>query len=123
MTRTVLLAAAFSAALAQMPPGSGEIHGRVLAFSSNGPLGPALVSLAGAPGAPQRMMAGHDGTFSFRQLPTGHMTLTVTKPGFLDVTQPVDVSAAASVPDLVVRMQRQAVIAGRLVDDRGTPLV
>lgn len=123
VTRALILTAVLSPVFAQTPQGTSEIRGRVLASANNAPLGPALVSLTSVPGPAQRMMAGYDGTFVFRGLPAARVTITVTKPGYLDASQPIDIGPGASISDLLVRMQRQAVIAGRLVDDRGMPLV
>lgn len=129
--------------LAQTPAArDGVITGQVVDAVSGKPVGAAIVS-ASSPaqggrigpgsGAPPRILTGGDGRFVFRDLPAGSFTITASKGGYSEgasgrrviagPSQPVVLTAAQRTADVAVRIWRNAVIAGTIVDEAGEPVV
>src|SRR5437016_5570393 len=77
-------------------------------------------------GAPPRILTGGEGRFLFRDLPAGSFTITATKGGYADgasgrrviagPAQPVVLTAAERTADVAVRIWKNGVIAGTIVD-------
>ena len=119
-----------------MPPmatGTGVVFGQVTEADSNRPVAGAIVTL-NLPGAtPLRVMADAQGRFGFRDLPAGRFNLSTMRPGWVDGaygrTRPagpaltLSLAAGEKVSGVTVPMWRYAVIAGRVVDESGDPLV
>lgn len=123
------------------PPPRGVIAGRVLAFESSAPIARARVILTASGVAqdgtpllpfPRVLLTAADGTFRFTDLPaTETFLLTVTKTGFAprafgeappSVTPSLITLAQDEVKeDVVVRLSAQVSIAGRVLDEDGTP--
>src|SRR5262249_27238266 len=86
---------------------------------------------SGAP-AP-RLMTNGAGQFVARGLGKGSLFLVVTKGGYVDATnaqsrpegtaQRIDVKEGQRITDIEVRMWRNAVIAGTVIDEAGEPVV
>jgi carboxypeptidase family protein len=134
-------------AFAQTPapePATGLIVGQVVDAGTGRPLAGAIVALnapnfvsvtPGRPFPPQlpRVLTGSDGRFVFRDLPRGSMTITATRPGYVDgaygrrrpggPSQQLPVSPSERIGDVVIRMWKQASISGTIVDEVGEPLV
>lgn len=89
-------------------------------------------STPGVDPVPQ-VMTDQDGRFAFRNLPGGQFNLTAQKAGYLDGAygrlrpdgppQQVQLGDGERRDDVVIPMFLPAAITGRLVDDRGEPVV
>jgi protocatechuate 3,4-dioxygenase beta subunit len=132
-----------SAAQGPVPqPRDGVITGQVVDAGSGRPVSAAIVQISGAPlggrtgpasGAPPRILTGGDGRFVFRDLPSGSFTIAATKGGYTDgasgrrvigaPAQPVVLTAAQRTAEVAVRIWKNAVIAGTIVDEAGEPVV
>src|SRR5690349_14571259 len=125
------------AALAQ---GGGVIAGQVVDGGSGRPIAAAVVSVSGgemtvnpSPNQPPQALTGGDGRFVFGNLGAGAYLIRATKGGYADGaagrrrpggdSQPVEISAAASSADVVVRMWKYGVITGTVSDEAGEPVV
>ncbi|MBM3751682.1 MAG: carboxypeptidase regulatory-like domain-containing protein [Acidimicrobiia bacterium] len=121
-------------------PPRGVLAGRVLAFESGAPVARARVILSasgetpdGTPllPFPRVLLTAADGTFRFTDLPaTDTFLLTVTKTGFAPrafgeappaITPTLITLAEDQVKEDVVRLSAQVSIAGRVLDEDGTP--
>lgn len=123
------------------PPPRGVLAGRVLAFESGAPIARARVILTASGQAPDGtlwlpfprvLLTAADGTFRFTDLPaTDTFLLTVTKSGFAprafgeappSVTPTLISLAQDEVKeDVEVRLLEHVSIAGRVLDEDGTP--
>ena len=145
MVLTVLMVLGASSA-AQSPapqPRDGVITGQVVDATTGRPVGAVVVTIGGAsipvrvgpsaPPGPPRILTGGDGRFVFRDLPAGSFTITATKGGYADgasgrrviggPAQPVALTAAQRTAELAVRIWKNGVIAGTIVDEAGEPVV
>jgi hypothetical protein len=116
-------------------PGTGRVTGRVIAAAGGRPIADAIVELHGWPNEPPVLRTATDktGRFQFEKLPAGRYGLVASKRGlFLETRygQRDPESAGESVSmtegqhvDVEIRMPRAGVIAGRVLDERGDPLV
>ena len=119
--------------IAPMATGTGVVFGQVTEADSNRPVAGALVTLNLSGATPIRVMADAQGRFGFRDLPPGRFNLSTMRPGWADGaygrTRPagpaltLSMAAGEKVSGLTVPMWRYAVIAGRVVDESGDPLV
>ena len=121
--------------VAPPPPPRGVIAGRITAFSTSAPLGRARVILSADPAAmpfPRVLLTEADGTFRFTELPaTDSFLLTVTKTGYAprafgEAPPAVPPTLITLKPDevrdnVVVQLAAQVSIAGRVLDEDGTP--
>jgi len=117
------------------PPPRGVIAGRVTAFSTSAPLSRARVILSADPAAmafPRVVLTGADGTFRFTDLPAADsFVLTVSKTGYAprafgEAPPSVPPSLITLRPDevkenVIVQLAAQVSIAGRVLDEDGTP--
>jgi hypothetical protein len=109
--------------------GSARVRGAVVRADDGVPVVRATVFLAG-PGA-RRWEASTDetGRFEFAALPPGRYSLNARKPGYIARTTvsgtslALDLVSGQTVDDVVVRLARGGAIEGRIVDDRGEPVV
>jgi hypothetical protein len=106
-----LFAAAAIGGRAQAPI---AVRGRVTAASGDALRG-ARVSLDGATSIPA-VLTDDDGAFRFEPVPDGRHTLAATKPGFAKTSQATNGAA-----NVVLALQRGAVISGTVVDETGEP--
>jgi hypothetical protein len=119
--------------LTPMGSGTGVVFGQVTEADSNRPVAGALVTLNVAGATPIRVMADAQGRFGFRDLPAGRFNISTMRPGWVDGaygrTRPagpalsLNLAAGEKVSGVTVPMWRYAVIAGRVVDESGEPLV
>ena len=121
--------------VAPPPPPRGVIAGRITAFSTSAPLARARVILSADPAAmpfPRVLLTEADGTFRFTDLPaTDSFLLTVTKTGYAprafgEAPPAVPPSLITLGPDevkenVVVQLAAHVSIAGRVLDEDGTP--
>jgi len=146
---TVALSATL-AVHAQLPPalplpkGTNVLVGRVVDMSAETPIGGAIVTLTGhfddagkpLPGIPQfsprqptetkSIMTASDGYFVFRDLPAGNYTITAGTFGYTrgsSAFQVIEIRDNDKSAPVAVRLWRHAAIGGRVVDDRGEPVV
>ena len=136
----VVLAAA---AAAQAPARTGAIAGQVVDATTGKPVSAAVVSISG-PGISMRVipssgssrptptvlpiLTGADGRFVFRDLAAGTFTISAAKNGYSDA--PAGRRAGQTVAltdghraDVAVRLWKNAVIAGSVIDEAGEPVV
>lgn len=135
--RAILIMFAFAAcALAQESdlPKTGKIEGTVLDSQTGLPISRAVLSIEDQnrdDGNPLTSVAsGADGHFAITDVPPGSYELSGKKAGFVEKSYgatnggegiPLTVKAGDTVADIVLRLDRSAVIAGRVVDDEGEP--
>ncbi len=83
------------------------------------------MGLAAAAGALPIVLTDDEGRFAVTALAAGQYTVTVSKPGYLKTgsTNPIQLTDAAAVDDVEIRVSRSAAISGRVVDDLGDPVV
>jgi hypothetical protein len=133
------------------PPqkGTSVIAGQVIDAGTNLPIAGATVmntrmgaprgtgpGAAGAPVRityPDRLLTGADGRFVLRDLPKGSYTLDARADGYLGGTsgqtrpgatsEPIDVGDGERVTDVRIRLWKNAVVTGTIVDEAGEPAV
>ena len=111
----------------QMRVGQALIEGRVVNELTREPVKKAQVSLNGPTN--RTAVTGASGDFAFKQLPAGQYQLQVTANGF-SARRPglglprlsITVSADEHKSDVVFSLVPGAAIAGRVVDEDGTPM-
>lgn len=122
---------------APAPPDKAAVSGRVVEQDTQAPIAGAQVMLAvlleAPPAAPFNMRpmiatTDADGRFAFAGVDPGRYRVSATKAGFAvpagpTTTPPVDLAAGSRRDDVVLSMQRGGVIAGRVVDASGEPIV
>lgn len=117
---------------AQPPkPPTGLIVGQVVDATTSRPVAGATVTI-GAP-ASRRVLVGDSGGFLFRDLAKAAYSLTATASGYLDggygqrriggAMQPFALAEDQKVGDVVIRLWKEASIAGVVTDDIGSPIV
>lgn len=92
-----------------------------------------LAARGGGPAGPQPVMTDSDGRFVFRDLAKGNYGLTAVMPGYSTGTygrrrpdgpgRQIDLADHERVTDAVVRVWKNASIAGAVVDEAGEPAV
>jgi protocatechuate 3,4-dioxygenase beta subunit len=129
----------------QTPATTAVIIGQVVDATSNQPVAEAIVTLtpAGAPGgaaspaardaASRKVIADGSGHFVFAALPKGSYSITAMKPGYVTGAHgrlvprgrgaPIDVADGERVVDARILIWRHAIIAGRVFDEAGEPVV
>jgi protocatechuate 3,4-dioxygenase beta subunit len=122
------------------PPATGLIVGRVVDGTSHRPIPGAIVTLAGAAGAPTgqpqtqpRAMTNANGQFVFRKLAKGTYRLTAIRVGYTGGASGQRRPGGSSLPlqlddgqragDVVIAMWKYAAITGTVVDEAGEPLI
>jgi hypothetical protein len=120
--------------VAEIPTGTGRIRGRVVAADGTTPLRRAQVrALAGAIRTTRLTSTDADGRYEFADLPAGRYEVMVDKAGYVglafgqkrpfDGGRPLDVGDAQLVDGVDFALPRGSVIAGRLTDHTGEPIV
>jgi protocatechuate 3,4-dioxygenase beta subunit len=118
----------------QLQDGTATIRGRVVAADNGQPLRRAVVRV-GASGRPGNRSALTDanGQFEMARLPAGRYTLTATKDGFVNLSfgqsnptqmaKNIDVTDGQVLANVDFRLPRSGVIAGRVIDEFGDPVL
>ena len=128
----------------QLPKGTGVIAGQVIDAGTNLPIAgatvmmnPRLAARAGGPGpaaaGPIRLITGADGRFVMRDLLKGSYVINAFADGYIGgatgqarpgaTSEPVDVGDGARVTDVRIRLWKNAVITGTVIDEAGEPAV
>ena len=130
----------------QQPKGTGVIAGQVIDAGTNLPIAGANVAMnprfggarAGGPGpaaagGPIRLITGADGRFVIRDLLKGSYVINANADGYLGGTsgqarpgatsEPIDVGDGERVTDVRIRLWKNAVVTGTVVDEAGEPAV
>jgi len=148
--RVVVLAVSGAAALqAQapaptLPKGTNTVLGRVLDMGTRGPVGGAIVTLTGlldasgkplaavppdpAPGSPagRNVYTTAEGYFVFRDLVPGRYVVATRAFGYMNIDYPpliVEIADRATPLPVEVHLWKYAAISGRVIDERGEPVV
>lgn len=115
--------------IAAQSPAAGQITGTVKSAADNAPVGRARIVAVAANSEPRATLSSADGSFVLRDLPAGDYTLTVTRTGYAAYTHgqgrraaatPVTVTAGQPA-SLAVALQPGRHVAGRILDEDGTP--
>lgn len=117
-------------------PGTGRIRGRVVAADTGAPLRGARVVAFIADGQPPReTVTDADGRYEFAQLPPGAFLLSASQDGYLGISYgqrrvrvmesgtAINVASGQTVDGIDLPLPRAGVIAVRVTDETGEPLV
>jgi len=129
----------------QQPKGTSVIAGQVIDAGTNLPIGGATVMMgprfaavrAGGPApvvaGPIRLITGADGRFVIHDLPKGSYIINANADGYLGGTsgqtrpgatsEPIDVGDGERVTNVRIRLWKNAVVTGTVVDEAGEPAV
>jgi hypothetical protein len=123
-----------SAAVAQKPelPATGLIAGRIVDATTGRPVAGALVVTFAERGA-TAALTNAAGQFVLDRLPAGNYPLFASKFGYVPgryveaaagaADAALTLDAAGRVTDVVIRLWKRGAITGRVVDERGDPIV
>jgi hypothetical protein len=116
------------------PVGTAQLQGRVTAADSGAPLRQVEIALSSST-SPTRRLTRTDasGTYRFEGLPAGRYWLRASRPGFvslrygvadpLEPGRPIDLADGGAVRNADFVLPRAGVIAGRVVDEFGEPVL
>jgi protocatechuate 3,4-dioxygenase beta subunit len=112
--------------------GTGRIAGRVVTADTGQAVRRAQVTLSGGTGL-RRTTTDGNGRYQFNNLPDGVFNLSVAKPGYVNLQYgqrrpfepgtPITLSQGRSADRIDIALPRGSVIAVRLTDDFGDPVV
>lgn len=137
----VVILASATMVFAQNPPrdpvntsligGTASVSG-VVVDADGKPMRQVQVQLEGDPRASRTVVTRGDGRFAFEQVAAGEFAVRAARPGFPDVSygakrpgrpgSKLQLRDGQRVTDVVLRMERGAVLTGTVYDDRGQPL-
>jgi hypothetical protein len=109
--------------------GTARVVGVVVRADNGGPIARATVYLSGPVGGTWEASSDDTGRFEFTALAPGRYSLNARKPGYVARTvisgtsSVLSLAAGQKVDDVVIRLARGGAIEGRIVDDRGEPVV
>ncbi len=115
-----------------LEPG-GSLSGKVVDATSGEPIFRAAVRVGKGNGDNPRAMrrlldrgtrTDKDGSFTFQGLPPGQVSIAASAAGYaVSEARTVDVEPGANVTDLILRLDKEAIIEGRVVNDEdGEPI-
>jgi hypothetical protein len=112
--------------------GAGRIRGRVVRADTREPLPRVQVTLTGE-GVRRQVTTSGEGRYEFTELPAGRFTVSAAKGGYLTLEygqrrpfepgRPIELAEAQTLDRVDFALPRGAVIAGRVTDRRGQPIV
>jgi len=119
-------------AAAEAAVATGALRGRVISGATGSPVRRARVALSGGSIRGGRATITDDGgLFSFLALPAGRFTMTVSKPGHVDISYgakapgrpgvPIQLAEGQTIGDLSIVLPRGSVLTGMVVDEYGEP--
>ncbi|HKB12467.1 MAG TPA: carboxypeptidase regulatory-like domain-containing protein [Vicinamibacterales bacterium] len=131
----VVLAIALGQSAAPAQTATGRVSGRVTIEGSDAPLagarlfllptGRPTMPMTGPFGPPPQTTSDQDGRFVFGGLKPGEYRLSVQRTGYTSADEPggrtIQLATGQSIDNLVVPLQKGAVIAGRIVNATGEP--
>jgi hypothetical protein len=127
----ILAGASIGAAQAPTPVTAvaGQIAGTVSSAADDRPIGRARVMAVAGDAEPHVTLTGADGKFVLSNLPAGSYTISVTRTGYAPQTYgqgrrpapPVTLAANQGLTSIDVALQPAGHIAGRILDEDGTP--
>jgi hypothetical protein len=113
----------------QAKTGTGRLRGRVVAADSGSGVRRAQVRISGPDIGSKTALTDAQGRYEFRELPAGRFTISVSKPGYVNMQygqlrpfesgKPIDLLDAQVMDKADVSLPRGSVLAGRIVDEFG----
>ena len=113
--------------------GTSRVRGRVVRAGTTEPIQRALVTIRDDHGGERRVTTDGDGRYEFRALPGGRFSLDAAQPGYLTLEygqrrpfepgRPLSIRAGETLTGVDFALPRGGVIAGRVTDERGRPIV
>jgi hypothetical protein len=118
----------------EAPTGTGTLRGRVIAADTGSPLRRAQVrAVASSIRTTRLTTTDGEGRYEFVNLPAARYTISVSKAGYVGLEfgqgrpfeggRPLDLADAQVVEQIDFALPRGAVIAGRITDDQGDPII
>lgn len=116
------------------PPrtGTARIRGRVVSADTGAGVRRAQVRLMGPDAGSRVALTDPDGRFAFEGLPAGRVTLSISKPGYVQVQygqtrpfesgKPIELADGQRLEGADITLPRGSVIAGRVLDEFGEPV-
>jgi hypothetical protein len=127
LVMALLMAGLGAAQAAASPPpdaqGSARVRGAVVRADDGVPVARATVFLAGPGGRRWEASSDDTGRFEFTALVPSGYSLNARKPGYVTHSSVLTIIASQKPVDVVIRLARGGAIEGRIVDDRGEPVV
>jgi len=113
--------------------GTATIRGRVVAADSGAPIRRALVTLSVESAIRRQVTTDGEGRYQITALPAGRFTLSAGKGGYLTLEhgqrrafepgRPIELTRDSSLEGIDFALPHGAVIVGRLLDQRGQPVI
>src|SRR5829696_5008697 len=113
----------------QAKTGTGRLRGRVVAVDSGSGVRRAQVRISGPDIGSKTALTDAQGRYEFRDLPAGRFSVSVSKPGYVNMQygqlrpfesgKPIDLAEAQVMDKADVSLPRGSVLAGRVVDEFG----
>ena len=121
-------------AAGEAPTGTGRLRGRVVSADTGSPLRRAQVRAVAATIRTTRLTTTDaEGQYEFANLPAGRYTISVSKAGYVGLEfgqrrpfeggRPLDLTDGQVVEQIDFVLPRGSVIAGRITDDQGDPII
>jgi hypothetical protein len=128
-----------------IPPGTNVLFGRVVDLGTDQPVAGAVVTLTGyfetsgrpaerlprswidpEGSAPRHVLTNASGHFFFRTLPAGRYSLSTAAFGYVNDVFPlriVELADRDAPTEVTLRLWKTGAISGRVVDEKGDPIV
>ena len=113
--------------------GTARISGQIVRADTGAPLPRAQVMLTGDPVLRRQVIADVEGRYEFADLPAGRFTVSATKGGYVSLQygqtrpflpgRPIALADGQTIGRIDLALPRGGVIAGRVIDRLGEPVV